>query len=137
MVVEHVLSGQPPRDEGVRHEELPRLLPHLRLVAPEPEELGTDGLRGEHGTATSKKDLLPVTLAQLFDLPLRPRVYAVEDRGPQGITRFVGRQQTRPDSTRANRGYCVVGLRQEFFTDSDEVRPPHLFGVVLGPAGTG
>ena len=37
----------------------------------------------------------------------------------------------------ADRGYLVVGLTEKLFAHGDEVCPPHIFGVVLRPAGTG
>jgi hypothetical protein len=49
----------------------------------------------------------------------------------------VRREEAGPDTARADRGYCAVGLRQELPADRQEVRPPHLFRVVLGSAGAG
>src|SRR5215208_6299141 len=137
MVVQYVLPGEPVRDERARHEELPRLLPDLGLVVPEPEELRPNSLGRENGAALFQQRLATVAVVELFDLALRTRVYPVEDSQSQRFAPLVSRQKTSPDTTRAHGRDTVVGLLQELPADGDEVFPPHLLGVVLGPARAG
>ncbi len=114
-----------------------RLAPDLGFVAPEPEKLGAYGLGREQRSATIEERLLPIALVELPYLFLRPGVYAVEDRRPQGFPVLVRRQEGRPDAAGADRGDAVVGFVEKLLAHGDEVRPPHLLGVVLGPSGAG
>src|SRR5215217_102584 len=137
MEVEGVLPCEPVRDERASHEELPRLLPDLGLVVPEPEELRPNSLGRQDGAALFEQRFTAVAVVEHFDLALRPCVYSVEDGRPQRFAALVGGQDTSPDAARADGGDDVVGLLQELPADGDKVLPPHLLGVVLGPTRTG
>jgi len=137
VVVEDVLSREPPRDKRVRHKELARLLPDLGLVAPQPQELRSHGLGRAHRAAASEQGLAAVEVVELPDLLLGPRVDTVQDRRPQGLPGLVSRQQAGPDAARADRRHAFVGPVEQLPADGDEVVPPHSLRVVLGPAWPG
>jgi hypothetical protein len=66
-------------------------------MTPQPEDLGSDRLRGERGAAAFHDPLKAVAGRQLIDLGPGPRVDAVEDCRPQRAVVGVDSQEARSD----------------------------------------
>ena len=80
-----------------------RSRPDLRPVAPQPEDLRPDRLRGQRVAGPRQQPLDADRRRQLLDLRRRPTIDAVEHRVRQRRPRRVDRQHARPDRAACQR----------------------------------
>ena len=104
VVIEDVLPGQLGRDVGIGAVPTVSAGPGVRLVAPEPQDLGPDRLRAEGLAAALQDGLGAEPVGQLVDLRRRPAVDAVEDGRPDRFEVLVAHQQAGPDPAHAHPG---------------------------------
>jgi len=123
--VDDRLAREPKDQPPGAIEDPARPSPYLRLVPPDPEDLGGRRLG---------RELRPGRPGQLLDLPCGTCVDAVEDRRPEGRPCLVGHDHGGGDRTEPDAG-DPPGIdsrpTDELPADREEIAPPDQLWVVL------
>ncbi len=134
VVIENVFTGEAGNDERTGVIPAADAVPDRRLLPADPQQLGADRLRRQRGAAALDDAVLAEPASELVDLGRGPHVDAVEDRRPQGPILAVANEQARPQPAHPDaRDPALPCLRHELATQGDDVAPPGLLGVHLGP----